>query len=128
VVQTREALAALGSLAQETRLSLYRLLVKRGPEGLSAGAIAEALGVPASSLSFHLHQLMHAGLITQVRQSRQLIYAGNFGRMNALVAYLTENCCGGASCAPVCDVPSDASAKRRTAAVRSPRRTAGRPR
>jgi ArsR family transcriptional regulator len=128
VVHTREALAALGSLAQETRLSVYRLLVKRGPEGLSAGAIAEALDVPASSLSFHLHQLMHAGLITQVRHSRQLIYAGNFGRMNALVAYLTENCCGGASCAPVCDVPSDASGARRTAAVRLPRRTAGRPR
>ena len=127
-MHTREALAALGSLAQETRLSLYRLLVKRGPECLSAGAIAEALDVPASSLSFHLHQLMHAGLITQVRQSRQLIYAGNFGRMNALVAYLTENCCGGASCAPVCDVPSAASATRRTAAVKPARRTAGRPR
>ena len=124
-MHTREALAALGSLAQETRLSVYRLLVKRGPQGLSAGAIAEALDVPASSLSFHLHQLMHAGLITQVRRSRQLIYAGNFGRMNALVAYLTENCCGGASCAPVCDVRSDASGARRTA---SPRRTGGRPR
>jgi len=127
-VKTRDALAALASLAQETRLSVYRLLVKRGPEGLSAGAIAEALGVPASSLSFHLHHLMAPGLITQVRHSRHLIYACNFEAMNALLAYLTENCCGGAGCAPVCDVPAIASAARRTASVRPSRRTAGRPR
>ena len=100
-----EAVEGLGSLAQETRLSIYRLLVKRGPEGLAAGAIAEALSVPGSSLSFHLHHLMRARLITQERRSRQLIYAAHFGRMNALVAFLTENCCGDASCAPVCDVP-----------------------
>ncbi|RPH67270.1 MAG: ArsR family transcriptional regulator [Myxococcaceae bacterium] len=97
---TSEALAGLGSLAQETRLAVFRLLVQEGPEGLAAGAIAEALGVPASSLSFHLHQLMHAGLVTQERRSRQLIYAASYERMNALVSYLTENCCGGASCAP----------------------------
>jgi len=121
-MKTREALAALSSLAQETRLSVYRLLVKRGPDGLSAGAIAEVLAVPASSLSFHLHQLMHAGLITQVRHSRQLIYAGDFQRMNALVAFLTENCCGGAGCAPVCDVPAQAPRARRTASVRPSRR------
>ncbi|HVP61084.1 MAG TPA: metalloregulator ArsR/SmtB family transcription factor [Myxococcaceae bacterium] len=98
---TSEALAGLGSLAQETRLEAFRLLVRRGPEGLSAGAIAEALQVPASSLSFHLHQLMHAGLVTQERRSRQLIYAADYDRMNALVGYLTENCCAGASCGPV---------------------------
>jgi len=97
---TSDALAALGSLAQETRLEVFRLLVQQGPEGLPAGQIAEALEVPASSLSFHLHQLMHAGLITQERRSRQLIYAASYGHMNALVAYLTENCCGGASCGP----------------------------
>ncbi len=97
---TSDALTSLGSLAQETRLEVFRLLVRRGPEGLSAGAIAEALEVPASSLSFHLHQLMHAGLVTQERRSRQLIYAAAYDRMNALVAYLTENCCGGASCGP----------------------------
>jgi ArsR family transcriptional regulator len=100
-----EAVKGIGSLAQETRLSIYRVLVKRGPEGLAAGAIAAALSVPDSSLSFHLHHLMRAGLITQVRRSRQLIYAAHFGRMNALVAFLTENCCGGASCAPFCRVP-----------------------
>jgi DNA-binding transcriptional ArsR family regulator len=103
-MKTGEAVEGLGSLAQETRLSIYRLLVKRGPEGLAAGAIAEALDVPGSSLSFHLHHLMRARLITQERKSRQLIYAAHFQRMNALVAFLTENCCGDASCAPVCNV------------------------
>ncbi|HEY3587295.1 MAG TPA: metalloregulator ArsR/SmtB family transcription factor [Myxococcaceae bacterium] len=95
---TAEALAGLGSLAQQTRLEVFRLLVQCGPEGLSAGVIAEALDVPASSLSFHLQQLMHAGLVTQERRSRQLIYAASFEQMNAVVAYLTENCCGGVSC------------------------------
>jgi len=97
---TLEALAGLGSLAQQTRLEVFRLLVQRGPEGLSAGTIAEALDVPASSLSFHLQQLMHAALVTQKRRSRQLIYAANFDQMNALVAFLTENCCGGVTCGP----------------------------
>jgi ArsR family transcriptional regulator, arsenate/arsenite/antimonite-responsive transcriptional repressor len=112
VMKTTEVLAGLGSLAQETRLEIYRLLVRRGPEGLAAGRIAEALDVPASSLSFHLHQLMHSGLITQERRSRQLIYAANYSRMNALVAYLTENCCGGASCAPICEVPDPEEGRR----------------
>src|SRR5215470_14648871 len=98
---TTEALAGLGSLAQQTRLEVFRLLVQRGPEGLPAGAIAEALEVPASSLSFHLQQLMHARLVTQERRSRQLIYAASFEQMNALLGFLTENCCGGASCAPL---------------------------
>ena len=105
-MKTNEAIDALGALAQDTRLRIYRLLVQKGPEGLSAGVIAQKLDVPASSLSFHLHQLMHAGLIAQTRDSRQLFYAANFERMNALVAYLTENCCGlgSAACAPACDV------------------------
>jgi DNA-binding transcriptional ArsR family regulator len=123
-MKTAEAVAGLGSLAQETRLSIYRLLVKRGPEGLAAGAIAETLDVPGSSLSFHLHQLMHAGLITQERKSRQLIYAAHFGRMNALVAFLTENCCGGASCAPVCDVPAKSEVTKRPESGRGRRRLA----
>jgi DNA-binding transcriptional ArsR family regulator len=110
-MKTREAVEGLGSLAQETRLSIYRLLVKRGPEGLAAGAIAVALDVPGSSLSFHLHHLMRAGLITQERRSRQLIYAAHFGRMNALVAFLTENCCGGPSCTPVCEVTEQTEIK-----------------
>lgn len=96
------AIAALGALAHETRLKAFRLLVERGPEGLAAGVLAEALGVPPSSLTFHLHQLAHAGLITQRRLSRQLIYAADFAAMNEVVGYLTENCCGGGACAPVC--------------------------
>jgi ArsR family transcriptional regulator, arsenate/arsenite/antimonite-responsive transcriptional repressor len=106
----KRAIAALGALAQETRLELFRLLVTRGPEGLPAGVIAEKLGVMPSSLSFHLQQLVHAGLITQRRLSRQLIYSAEYGTMNALMAYLTENCCGRGTCVPVCN-PADTFAK-----------------
>ncbi len=102
-MEGRQAIAALGALAHETRLAVFRLLVQRGPDGLSAGTIAQSLGLSPSSLTFHLQQLMHAGLITQRRMSRQLIYATNFTAMNALMGYLTENCCGsGAVCAPLC--------------------------
>jgi ArsR family transcriptional regulator, arsenate/arsenite/antimonite-responsive transcriptional repressor len=102
----KRTITALGALAQETRLELFRLLVTRGPEGLPAGVIAEKLGVMPSSLSFHLQQLVHAGLITQRRLSRQLIYSAEYGTMNELMAYLTENCCGGVACPPVCN-PAD---------------------
>jgi ArsR family transcriptional regulator, arsenate/arsenite/antimonite-responsive transcriptional repressor len=88
------AVAALAALAQETRLALFRLLVTAGPAGLAAGIIAERLAVQPSSLSFHLAQLAHAGLITQRRASRRLIYSAEYAAMNALLAYLTENCCG----------------------------------
>ena len=104
IMDEKRAIAALGALAQETRLALFRLLVTAGPAGLRAGVIAERLGVQPSSLSFHLVQLVHAGLITQRRLSRQLIYSAEYGAMNALLTYLTENCCGrDAVCAPVCD-------------------------
>jgi ArsR family transcriptional regulator, arsenate/arsenite/antimonite-responsive transcriptional repressor len=104
----KHAIAALGALAQETRLALFRLLVTCGPVGLPAGAIGERLGVPPSLLSFHLTQLAHAGLITQRRSSRQLIYSADYGAMNALLAYLAENCCGrDAACGPVCDPVAD---------------------
>jgi ArsR family transcriptional regulator, arsenate/arsenite/antimonite-responsive transcriptional repressor len=107
----KHALAALGALAQETRLELFRLLVTCGPEGLPAGVIAERLGVLPSSLSFHLSQLTHAGLIAQRRLSRQLIYSADYGAMNALLAYLTENCCGrGQACVPACDPAATAPA------------------
>jgi ArsR family transcriptional regulator, arsenate/arsenite/antimonite-responsive transcriptional repressor len=99
----KQAVDALGALAQETRLAVFRLLVEQGPAGLSAGLIGEALGVAPSSLSFHLAQLQHAGLVTQRRMSRRLIYAADFAAMNALMGFLTENCCGGAACAPACD-------------------------
>jgi ArsR family transcriptional regulator, arsenate/arsenite/antimonite-responsive transcriptional repressor len=100
----KNAIAALGALAQETRLALFRLLVTCGPGGLPAGIIADRLGIAPSSLSFHLQQLVHAGLITQRRLSRQLIYSAEYGTMNELLAYLTENCCAGSAvCAPACD-------------------------
>ena len=99
-----DAIAALGALAHETRLALFRLLVTSGPEGLAAGIIAERLGVPPSSLSFHLQELVHAGLITQRRLSRNLFHSAEYATMNDLVFYLTENCCGrGGSCAPACN-------------------------
>ena len=96
------AVGALGALAHEHRLAVYRMLVERGPDGLAAGAIAERLGVPASSLTFHLQHLLRAGLATQRRVGRQLIYAADFAAMNALVGFLTENCCGRgvAACVP----------------------------
>jgi ArsR family transcriptional regulator, arsenate/arsenite/antimonite-responsive transcriptional repressor len=98
------AITALGALAHEHRLSIYRLLVEAGPEGLNAGTIAVRLKLPPSSLTFHLQNLHRAGLISQVRQSRQLIYAADFETMNRLVGYLTENCCGGASvCGTACE-------------------------
>ena len=103
---------ALGALAHETRLAIFRLLVERGPDGFAAGVIADKVGIAPSSLTFHLHQLMQAGLITQRRLSRQLIYATDFAAMNTLMAYLTDNCCGGeAVCAPVCR-PAKAPARR----------------
>lgn len=94
------AVGALSALAQEHRLALFRLLVQAGPAGMAAGAIAEALDIPNSSLSFHLAQLQRAGLIVQRRLGRSLIYRADFEAMNGLVGYLMENCCGGADCSP----------------------------
>lgn len=97
-MQPQSTIKALAALAQEHRLAAFRLLVQAGPEGLAAGAIADALDVPASSMSFHLAQLAHAGLVSQQRRSRSIIYAADYAAMNGLMAYLTENCCGGLSC------------------------------
>lgn len=94
------AVEALGALAQDHRLALFRLLVQAGAEGVSAGAIAQKLGIPASSLSFHLAHLNSAGLIQQRRDGRSLIYSADYQAMNALVGFLMENCCGGTDCAP----------------------------
>ena len=94
--------AALGALAQETRLDIFRLLVQRGPEGSPAGEIGERLKQPSPTLSFHLNQLRFAGLVTSRRVSRSIIYSANYDAMNDLLGYLTENCCVGtpALCAP----------------------------
>jgi ArsR family transcriptional regulator, arsenate/arsenite/antimonite-responsive transcriptional repressor len=90
---------ALAALAQPVRLQVFRRLVVAGEQGATPGALAEALGVPSSSLSFHLKELAHAGLVSQERASRHLIYRAAFDRMNELLAYLTLNCCNGAPCA-----------------------------
>jgi ArsR family transcriptional regulator len=99
-----DALSALGALAHEHRLAIYRLLVRYGAEGLPAGVIAERLDLAPSSLTFHLQHLTRAGLLTQRRLSRQIFYATDFAAMNSLIGYLTEECCSaeGASCAPAC--------------------------
>lgn len=97
-MQAVDAISALSALAQEHRLKLFRLLVQAGEPGMPAGAIADKLGVPNSSLSFHLAQLHRAGLVKQERQHRSLIYSANYAAMNGLVAYLLENCCAGADC------------------------------
>jgi len=89
---------SLAALAQPVRLQVFRALVVRGPDGLTPGAMSEGLGIPANTLSFHLKELTHAGLVTQERSSRNIIYRAAFDHMNGLLAYLTENCCRGASC------------------------------
>lgn len=98
-MKTPSALDAFSALSNEHRLGIFRLLVQAGPEGMPAGDIADKLGIPASSLSFHLAHLTRAELIEQRRESRSLIYSANFDTMNGLIAFMTENCCGGASCA-----------------------------
>jgi ArsR family transcriptional regulator len=120
-MKAQEAVAALAALAHEHRLAVYRMLVVAGPEGMPAGAIASRLKVPPSSLTFHLQSLQRAGLITQERASRQLIYAADFTAMNALVGYLTENCCAGSASTQACGTDC-APAPR--AAARKVRRTA----
>jgi ArsR family transcriptional regulator len=96
------AIAALGALAQETRLDIFRLLIGKAPQGLPAGEIGERLGLPAPTLSFHLNQLRFAGLVTSRREGRSIIYFADYRAMNRLLAYLTDNCCGGQPelCAP----------------------------
>lgn len=99
-MKSPQVIEALGALAHEHRLAIFRLLVEKGPDGLPAGEIAQRVGLVPSSLTFHLQHLTRAGLLTQRRVGRQLFYATDFGVMNTLVGYLTENCCGGAGCAP----------------------------
>jgi DNA-binding transcriptional ArsR family regulator len=113
MMEKKAVLSALSALSQETRLDVFRLLVQAGPEGLSAGVIAEGLGVAPNTLSFHLAQLNHAGLIVQRRESRSLIYSADYGQMNALMGFLTENCCGlpanAAACGPACAATPEAA-------------------
>jgi ArsR family transcriptional regulator, arsenate/arsenite/antimonite-responsive transcriptional repressor len=94
-----EVVEALAALAQPVRLKVFRALVVSGQAGLTPGTMAEALAMPANTLSFHLKELTHAGLVTQERSSRHIIYRAAYDRMNALLGYLTENCCEGSACA-----------------------------
>ncbi|EKZ99111.1 metalloregulator ArsR/SmtB family transcription factor [Cupriavidus metallidurans] len=108
-METDNALEALAALAHGIRLAVFRLLVQAGPEGLPAGRIAELMEMPASSLSFHLKELHRAGLLASRQEGRSIIYMARFETMNALLGYLTENCCGGAPCSPVssCSVATE---------------------
>lgn len=99
-MEKQNALSALAALAHETRLDVFRTLVQAGPEGLPAGSLAEALDVPAATLSFHLKELKGAGVVRCRREGRSLIYSPDFDAMNALLAFLTENCCAGAPATP----------------------------
>jgi ArsR family transcriptional regulator len=116
-MKTAAAIEALGGLAHEHRLAIYRLLVQRGPEGLPAGTIGQRVGLLPSSLTFHLQNLQRAGLITQRRESRRLMYSADFTAMNGLVGYLTENCCGnsGADCSSGCAPAQPTKAVKRAA-------------
>ena len=103
-MDTKHVLSALAALAQESRLAVFRLLVQAGPAGLSPGKMSEQLGIPASSLSFHLKELTHAQLIGARQDGRFVIYGANMDTRNGLIGFLTENCCGGAPCAPCAPV------------------------
>jgi ArsR family transcriptional regulator, arsenate/arsenite/antimonite-responsive transcriptional repressor len=105
-MDNKTAVIALSALAQESRLAIYRTLVQAGPEGITPGRISEMIGIPPSSLSFHLKELTYAGLISSRQESRYVYYAANFTAMNELLGFLTENCCAGASCGvetPCCE-------------------------
>jgi DNA-binding transcriptional ArsR family regulator len=97
-MDAQQTVLALGALAHEARLAVFRLLVEAGPEGLPAGTIAEQLALSPSGLSFHLKELTHAGLLTPRPDGRHIHYSANFSAMNGLIAYLTANCCAGAGC------------------------------
>jgi ArsR family transcriptional regulator len=99
-MEKTNAVTALAALAQDNRLDVFRLLVQSGPEGMPAGAVAEALGLAPNTLTFHFDRLRIAGLVSVRREGRSMIYAAQFDIMNALLGFLTENCCGGVACAP----------------------------
>jgi DNA-binding transcriptional ArsR family regulator len=116
-MKSTDAITAFGALASEARLSLYRLLVKRGPEGYTPSELSRRLDVPAPTLSFHLKGLVQAGLVIRRREARNLFYSPNFDHMNALVGFLTENCCSLAdmACGTTCDPPSAPAQSRKRA-------------
>jgi DNA-binding transcriptional ArsR family regulator len=100
-MELKSIVEALAALAQDSRLQLYRLLVQAGPEGLAASVLAERLGIPPNTLSFHLKTLSHADLVLARHEGRFIYYSANYEQMSSVLGFLTENCCGGRSCAPV---------------------------
>ena len=102
-MKTKSIITALAALAQESRLAIFRTLVQAGPAGLSAGKIGEATKIAPSSITFHMKELVHAEMVTSRNEGRFVIYSANFDTMNTVLAFLTENCCGGNPCASVCD-------------------------
>ena len=104
-MESEEVVKSLAALAQPVRLQVFRALVVAGPGGMTPGTMAEGLAIPANTLSFHLKELANAGLVSQERSSRNIIYRAAYERMNDLLGYLTENCCRGAACAPA-DAPA----------------------
>jgi len=121
-METKRAVESLSALAQDTRLAIFRLLVQAGAQGKAAGQIGDALELPPATLSFHLSGLTRAGLAQSRQEGRFVIYTADFERMNALVAFLTENCCGGAACAPAACQPATSSGKTQGALSRARRR------
>ena len=99
-METKQTVAALAAIAQESRLNIFRLLVQAGQSGLPAGKVSELTNIPPSSLSFHLKELTHANMVTSRQEGRFVIYSANFETMSALIAFLTENCCAGVPCTP----------------------------
>lgn len=99
-MEIKESIQSLSALAQESRLRIFRALVVKGPAGMTPSQLGEQLDYPPATLSFHLKGLLHAGLVTQKRESRHLYYSANFDQMNALIHFLTENCCSGHPCQP----------------------------
>lgn len=120
-MESKTVVVALAALAQETRLAVYRLLVQQGPTGMAAGEIAAQLALAPATLSFHLKELAHAGLVSSRQQGRFVFYAADFGAMNALLQFLTENCCA-ADCGPSCSAPALCA----SAPARKPQRGAAR--
>jgi ArsR family transcriptional regulator len=123
-MESKQIITALEALAQEHRLAVFRSLVQAGPPGVTPSQLSETLDIPAPTLSFHLAQLKHAGLVTVTRNGRSLIYAAAYETMNGLIAFLTENCCAGASCAPAscASIKVKAKEKSHEAPARSRRR------
>jgi DNA-binding transcriptional ArsR family regulator len=109
-MEADDIIQALAALAHPVRLQVFRALVVQGPEGLTPSAMSEGLSIAPNSLSFHLKELAHAGLVTQQRASRHIIYRAAFDRMNTVLAYLTENCCQGAACAVATATDSSSAA------------------